>query len=325
MQGVTIRRILIGLIAALLAWTQAAIAEYPEKLVRIIVAFPPGGATDVVARALGSRLSQLWGQRVIIENKPGAGGNIGADYVAKSPTDGYTLLLASPAEIAINPYLYANMPFDPTKDLAPVTKVTSAPLVLVLNPSVPAKSVAELIEYLKSQKQGTTFASSGTGGPQHLAGEQFRLLTGTNLIHVPYKGGAPAIADLLGGQVQMFFAGLPPALPHIHAGKIRAIAVTTAKRSSLLPQVPSLEESGLRGFDIENWQGVFVPAGTPASIVAKIARDIAGVADNKAFAELLAAQGAIPSTLSPTDFATFVREESRKFSRLVKESGARAD
>jgi tripartite-type tricarboxylate transporter receptor subunit TctC len=325
MQGVTIRRILIGLIAALLAWTQAAIAEYPEKLVRIIVAFPPGGATDVVARALGSRLSQLWGQRVIIENKPGAGGNIGADYVAKSPTDGYTLLLASPAEIAINPYLYANMPFDPTKDLAPVTKVTSAPLVLVLNPSVPAKSVAELIEYLKSQKQGTTFASSGTGGPQHLAGEQFRLLTGTNLIHVPYKGGAPAIADLLGGQVQMFFAGLPPALPHIHAGKIRAIAVTTAKRSSLLPQVPSLEESGLRGFDIENWQGVFVPAGTPASIVAKIARDIAGVAANKAFAELLAAQGAIPSTLSPTDFATFVREESRKFSRLVKESGARAD
>ena len=217
------------------------------------------------------------------------------------------------------------MPFDPTKDLAPVTKVTSAPLVLVLNPSVPAKSVAELIEYLKSQKQGTTFASSGTGGPQHLAGEQFRLLTGTNLIHVPYKGGAPAIADLLGGQVQMFFSGLPPALPHIRAGKIRAVAVTTAKRSSLLPQVPSLEESGLPGFDIENWQGVFVPASTPVPIVAKIARDIAGVAANKAFAELLAAQGATPSTLSPTDFATFMREESRKFSRLVKESGARAD
>lgn len=325
MQGVMIRRILMVLTAALLAWTQAAVAEYPEKLVRIIVAFPPGGATDVVARALGSRLSQLWSQRVIVENKPGAGGNIGADYVAKSPADGYTLLLASPAEIVINPYLYAHMPFDPTKDLAPVTKVTSAPLVLVLNPSVPAKSVAELIEYLKSQKQGTTFASSGTGGPQHLAGEQFRLLTGTNLIHVPYKGGAPAIADLLGGQVQMFFSGLPPALPHIRAGKIRAVAVTTAKRSSLLPQVPSLEESGLPGFDIENWQGVFVPASTPVPIVAKIARDIAGVAANKAFAELLAAQGATPSTLSPTDFATFMREESRKFSRLVKESGARAD
>lgn len=302
-----------------------ALAAYPDKPVRLIVPFAPGGATDVVARALGIRLGQLWKQTIIVENKPGAGGNIGADMVAKAPADGYTVLLASPAEIVINPYIYARMPYDPAKDLTPVTKIATAPLVLVVNPAVPATTIGELVQYIKSQKDGVTYASSGAGGPQHLAAEQFRLMSGTNMIHVPYKGGAPAITDLLGGQVPMFFAGLPPALPHIKAGKLRALAVTTAARSSFMPQLPTIAESGLAGFNIENWQGIFVPSGTPTEIVNQLARDIATVAGEKAFVEGLVAQGATPSTMSPNDFSAFVREERQKYSRLVKESGAKAD
>ena len=308
-----------------LAFAAPAFAQYPEKLVRIVVPFPPGGATDVVGRSLGSRLAPLWKQQVIIENKPGAGGNIGADAVAKAPADGYTLLLASAAEIAINPLIYASMPYDPAKDLRPVSKVAGAPLVLVVHPSVPAGSVKELIAYLKAQKEAVPYASSGTGGPQHLAAEQFRLLTRVNLIHVPYKGGAPAIADLLGGQVKLFFAGVPPALPHIKAGKLRALAVTTVHRSALFPELPSVAESGLAGFDIENWQGLFAPAGTPSAVIDKVARDVAEVARDKGFSELLAAQGAVPAILPPAQFAGFVQDESRKFSRIVREAGVKAD
>ena len=302
-----------------------ALAAYPDKPVRVIVPFAPGGATDVVARALGIRLGQIWKQQVIIENKPGAGGNIGADIVAKSAADGYTLLLASPAEITINPFVYARMPFDPAKDLAPVSKVATAPLVLVVNSSSPAKTMPELVAHIKAQRSGINYASSGSGGPQHLAGELFRIMTGTQLTHVPYKGGAPAITDLLGGQVEMFFAGVPPALPHINSGRLRALAVTTDRRSSLLPQMPTVAESGYPGFNIENWQGVFVPAGTPKDIIDLLARDIATVAGDKGFADQLTASGAVPATMSPADFGAFVRGESAKFSKLVKESGAKAD
>jgi len=311
-------------LAALAAAFACATAHaFPDKAVRIIVPFPPGGATDVVARSLGQRLSALWKQPVVIENKAGAGGNIGADAVAKAEPDGYTLLLASPAEVAINPFLYKSMTFDPEKDLVPVSKAATAPLVLVVHPSVPAKTLPELIAWLKSRKDGTPYASSGTGGPQHLAGESFRVMTGTNLIHVPYKGGAPAITDLLGGQVSMFFAGLPPALPHIKAGKLRAIAVTTAQPSALIPGVPTVD-SVVPGFDFENWQGVFAPRGTPDAIVQQIARDMATVSD-AALAEQLARQGAAPAPSSPAEFAAFVQKERRKYSELVKMSGAKVD
>jgi tripartite-type tricarboxylate transporter receptor subunit TctC len=303
----------------------ASATTFPDKPVRLIVPFAPGGATDVVARLLGARLAEVWKQQVIVENKPGAGGNIGAAFVAKAPSDGYTILLASPAEIAINPYIYAGMPYDPIKDLKAVSKIASAPLVLVVHPSVPAKTVPELVQYIKAQKDGINYASSGAGGPQHLAGEQFRLITKTAITHVPYKGGAPAIADLLGGQVQMFFAGLPPALAHINTGKLRALAVTTAKRSPLVPQLPTLAESGLPSFSIENWQGMFVPTGTPSEIVEQIARDIATVAAQKEFTDKLAAQGAMPSILPPAEFALFVLAESKKFGKLVKDSGATAN
>ncbi|HET9578115.1 MAG TPA: tripartite tricarboxylate transporter substrate-binding protein [Usitatibacter sp.] len=224
------------------ACATASMAAWPEKPVKIVVPFAAGGATDVVARALGQRLGAIWKQPVVIENRPGAGGNIGADLVAKAAPDGYTLLLASPAEVAINEFLYKDMAFDPKRDLVPVSKVASAPLVLLVHPSVPAKTVPELIAFLKSNANGTPYASSGTGGPQHLAAEQFRVLTGTNLIHVPYKGGAPAITDLLGGQVRMFFGGLPPSLPHIKSGRLRALAVSTKEPSSLMEGVPPVAD-----------------------------------------------------------------------------------
>ena len=298
-------------------------ASYPDKPVRIIVPFAPGGATDVVARALGQRLSELWKQQVVVDNRPGAGGNIGADAVAKADPDGYTLLLASPAEVAINEFLYKSMPYKPETDLVPVTKAASGPLVLVVHPSVPATTLPELIAWLRTRKDGTPYASSGVGGPQHLAAESFRTITHTNLIHVPYRGGAPAIMDLVGGQVLLFFAGLPPALPQINAGKLRAIAITTKKPSPLIPGVPTID-SMLPGFDFENWQGVFAPKGTPPAIVAQIAMDIASVSD-RSLAALLAAQGAAPAPMAPAQFAVFVQKERHKYGALVKSSGAKAD
>jgi len=298
-------------------------AAFPEKPVRIIVPFPAGGATDVVARALAQRLSQIWNQPVVIENRPGAGGNIGADLVAKAPPDGYTLLMASAAEVAINPYLYKGMPFDPARDLAPLSRVASAPLVLLVHPSVPVTTVSQLIAYLKANPD-TSCANSGTGSPQHLAAEQFRLLTGTKIIHVPYKGGAPAVTDLLGGQVQMFFGGVPPALPHIRSGRLRAIAVTTKEPSNLLEGVPPVSAT-VPGFEFENWQGMFAPAGTPSAIISQIAADIARVAQDKAFGEQLVAQGAGPAPLGPAAFAAFLDAERSKYARLVKESGAAVD
>ena len=312
------------LLAALCAFAPAALAAWPERPVKIVVPFAAGGATDVVARALGQRLSQAWKQPVVIDNRPGAGGNIGADLVAKAAPDGYTLLLASPAEVAINPFLYKSMSFDPQKDLAPVSKVASAPLALLVHPSVPAKTVSELVAYLKAHPEGTPYASSGTGGPQHLAMEQFRVLTGTNLIHVPYKGGAPAITDLVGGQVQLFFSGLPPALAHIQAGRLRAIAVSTKDPSGLMPGVPPVSAT-VPGFDIENWQGMFAPAGTPPAMIAEVAGEIARISKDKAFHDQLVASGAAPAPLGPAEFAAFLDAERRKYERLVRLSGAKAD
>ena len=320
-------KFLLPLLFLVASYGTVALAQspYPDKPVKIIVPFPPGGATDVVGRALAVRLSQLWKQQVLVENKPGAGGNIGADLVAKAPADGYTLLLASPAEITINPYLYAQMPFDPSRDFIPVARVASSPLVLVVNSKSAVKNMAELLQMIKTQGSKVNYASSGSGGPQHLAGELFQLMAGVSMTHIPYKGGAPAITDLLGGQVDLFFAGIPPALPHIIAGKLRPLAVTTLKRSPLLPQVPTVSESGFPGFNIENWQGIFVPRGTNNQIVDKIATDIGVIAAEKNFYELLSAQGAVPAPLMPKEFAVFVNAESQKYSKLIKDSGAKPD
>jgi len=313
------------ILTVLLGFAHNALALYPDKPVRLIIPFAPGGATDLVGRALAVRLTTIWGQQVLVENKPGAGGNIGADIVAKSTPDGYTLLLASPAEVAINPSLYSQMPYDSAIDLVPVAKVASAPLVLVVNSQSPIKSMQELIQYIKLKNGAVNFASSGTGGPQHLAGELFKSMASVSMTHIPYKGGAPAITDLLGGQVDLFFAGLPPALPHINSGKLRALGVTTQKRSPLLANVPTISESGFIGFNIENWQGIFVPAKTNSKIINQLSRDIERVISDKSFDETLSAQGASPYFLKPKDFAVFVQSETQKYGKLVKESGAKAD
>ncbi|KDD24262.1 Bug family tripartite tricarboxylate transporter substrate binding protein [Bordetella bronchiseptica] len=314
-----------GLAATALGLGSVAAAAYPDKPIRIIVPFPAGGATDVVARMLGARLGEELGQSVIVENRSGAGGNIGADTVARSPADGYTLLVGSPAEVAINPLLYAKMPYDPAKDLVAVARVASAPLVLVVNARSPAHSVADLLAQIKGKDGAANYASSGTGGPQHLAGEWFRLESRAGIAHIPYKGGAPAMTDLLGGQVDMFFSGLPPALAHLKAGKLRALAVTTPQRSALLPEVPTMAEQGFAGFAIENWQGVFAPAGTPPEVIKLLSGKIGAITREPGFAERLQAQGASPAFMDAGDMARFVDAERRKYGKLVKESGAKAD
>ncbi len=322
-----IKRHILGalVVVGALAGASAALAAFPEQPVRLIVPFPPGGATDVVARVLAVRLSDDWKQTVLVENKPGAGGNIGAAFVAKSAPDGLTILFASPAEVAINQFLYPVMPFNAAKDLAAVAKVASAPLVLVVNAKSPADSVQSLVRQIKASESGVNFASSGAGGPQHLAGEWFRLMSGTKMTHVPYKGGAPAVTDLLGGHVDLFFSGLPPALPQIQTGNLRALAVSTLQRSSLLPQTPTLAEQGFPGFNIENWQGVFVPSGTPASVVEKISRSIEKIVTNKSFSEQLQQQGAAPAYLNERAFGEFILAERQKYSKLVKDAGAKID
>jgi tripartite-type tricarboxylate transporter receptor subunit TctC len=308
---------LLGAMALAMPATYA-MAAYPDRPVNIVVPFPAGGATDAVARLLGDGLSKIWGQTVVVENRTGAGGNIGGNYVAKAKADGYTLLVGSPAETVINALLYPEMQYDSEKDLAPVSKAGSAPLVLVTHPSVPAKNVKELIAYIKKSDKGVNYASSGTGGPQHLAGEEFKRVTSANINHIPYKGGSPAITDLVGGQVEMFFAGLPPAMPFIKAGKLNALAVTTEQRSQLVPDMPTLAESGLQGFHIENWQGVFVPAGTPANVVDKIAADIKQVLSQPDIKQKLATQGISAAPSTPAEFKTFTDGERERYKAIIK-------
>ena len=309
----------------LLMLASKTFASYPDKPIRLIVAFPAGGATDVVARALGVRLSQLTKQPVVVENKPGAGGNIGADFVAKSPPDGYTLLVASPAEVAINEYLYPKMSYKPATELQPIAKLAATPLVLVVNSKSPSESLSALLQEIRQRPGGANFASSGSGGPQHLAGELLRLRSGVAISHIPYKGGAPAMTDLLGGQVDLFFAGLTPAMPHIQSGKLRALGVSSARRTPLLPQVPTIAEQGFPGFDIENWQGIFAPANTPQAIIDLLSKLIAEISADKSYIEQLNAQGVSPSYMGPKDFGRFLTSERQKYARLIKESGAKAD
>ena len=298
---------------------------FPAKPIRLIVPFPAGGATDVVARTFGAKLSENLGQPVVVENRAGAGGNIGAEVVANSPPDGYTLLVCSPAEIAINVNLYRKIPFDPVRDFAPVTLAASAPLILVVHPSLPVQSVKELIALAKARPGQIVYASSGTGGPQHLSGELLKMMAGIDMVHVPYKGGAPATTDLLGGHVQVFFAGLPPALPHIRAGKIRALAVTSAKRTAIYPSAPTMIESGLKGFVIDNWQGVLAPGKTPREIVTRLNAEIVKVLQSGDVKQRLFDQGTEPVASSPQQFESYIKSELDKYAKIIRQSGAKAD
>jgi tripartite-type tricarboxylate transporter receptor subunit TctC len=320
------QRLSLGvLLAAMAAIAFAQAPAYPTKPIRLVVPFPAGGTTDILARAAAQKLTEAWGQPVVVDNRPGAGGNIGSELVAKAAPDGYTLEMGTVGTHAINASLYAKMPYDHVKDFFPVILVAGVPNVLVVHPSVPVNSVAELIAYAKANPGKLNFASSGNGTSIHLSAELFKVMSGVQMAHVPYKGSAPAVQDLLGGQVQLMFDNLPSALPHIKGGKLRALAVTSAQRAPVLPDVPTIAEAGLPGFEASSWFGVLAPAGTPPAIVAKLNAEIAKWLASPEAKEKLQAQGANVAGGPPEEFAKHIAAETAKWAKVVKESGAKID
>jgi tripartite-type tricarboxylate transporter receptor subunit TctC len=298
---------------------------FPERPVRFVVGFPPGGPSDILARALGQELGNSWNQQVVIENRPGAGGNIAAELVAKSAGDGYTWLLGNNSILATNQSLYRKLAYDPAKDFAPVALVAIQPNILVVNPSVPASSVRELIALAKAKPGALNYASSGSGAAAHLAGELFKAMTGVQMVHVPYKGAQPALTDLMGGRVQLMFATSASVIPYVKAGRLRALAVTTAQRSAAVPELPTVAEAGVPGFEAITWHGVVVPAATPAALVQRINRDIVQTLQAPDLRTRLESLGAEISTGTPRDFADYIAREIPKWAKVVKDSGARAE
>ncbi len=299
-------------------------AEYPTKPIRMIVGFAPGGGTDTTARAISAKLGDLLGHQVIVDNRAGATGNIATDLVAKATPDGYTLLLGTIAALAINPSLYrTKLPFDSIKDFAPIIQAVDSTNILSLHPSVPAGTVKELIALAKTKS--LNYGSSGVGGTGHLAGELFNTMAGVKMTHVPYKGGGPAMIDLVGGQVQLVYATAASAVPQIKAGKIKGLAVTTAKRSALMPNIPTIAESGLPGFEANNWYGLLAPANTPRAIVMRLNTEVAKVLMMPDVKNFLFNQGLDPAPGTPEQFGAYIKAEMAKWAKVVKDSGARAD
>ena len=318
-----ISRVALLLIASL-ATSASPAQDYPSRPVRMVVPFAPGGSTDVLARIIGQKLTERSGQPVIIENRAGAGGNIGAEQVARSAPDGYTLLLGGVPH-AISASLYSKLPYDLARDLAAIAEIASFPSAIVLHPSLPANSVKELIALARARPGQLSFGSAGNGSPNHLSLELFQTMAGVRMVHVPYKGSGQLVGDLLAGQVQLASMGLPVAVPHVQSGKLRAIAVTGAARSPLLPEVPTVSEAALPGFEVTSWYGVFAPAGLPADIVAKLNSEIGSAVTAAEVRERLAALGAEPSVKSPDQFGRYVRQEIIKWAKVVKDSGAKAE
>jgi tripartite-type tricarboxylate transporter receptor subunit TctC len=316
----------LGVAACALWLAMPALAQpYPARAIRVIVPYAAGGGTDLTARVVGAKMAEAVGQQVIVDNRPGGAGMIGADLVAKAAPDGYTVLLATPAEMAINQHLFAKMPYQPDKDFAPVTLAVSTPLILVVHPAMPVKTVKDLIALARAQPGRITSASAGTGGVQHMALELLKMTAKVDIIHVPYKGAGPAIPDLIGGHVDMFFSGMPPAMSQVKAGKLRALAVTTPKRSPAAPDVPTMAEAGVAGFDINNWFAYFVPAGTPAEVVGRINAEINKALRLQEVKDRLSPQGAETVGTTPEELARYVRAESDKYAKLIRASGAKAD
>jgi tripartite-type tricarboxylate transporter receptor subunit TctC len=311
----------LTLLVAAGAWGQA----YPTKAIRLVVPFPAAGTTDILAREVAQRLSMSFDQSVVVDNRPGAAGNIGSDLVAKSAPDGYTLLMGTVGTHAINPSLYTKMPYDHVKDFVPIVLVAGVPNVLEVTPSLPVNSVADLIKLAKEKPGQLNFASSGSGTSIHLSGELFKTMTGVDMVHVPYKGSSPAVTDLMGGQVQLMFDNLPSSLAQIKAGKLRAIAVTSAQRAPALPNVPTIAESGLPGFEASSWFGLLAPAGTPPAVVARINADVNQWLQTAEAKEKLLAQGADAAGGTPEQFAAHIRAETEKWAKVVKVSGAKVD
>jgi len=299
--------------------------NYPDKPLRLIVPFPPGGGNDILARTVGQRLVEVLGQQVVVDNRGGAGGAIGATLAANAPPDGYTLFLGSVGNLAQTPALKDNLSYNPVRDFAPVSLVATSSFILAVNPGVAAKSVRELIALAKASPGKLNYASAGTGSSLHMAGELFKYATGTDMLHVPYKGTGPAMIDLIGGRVQLIFSTMPPALPHIKAGRLRALGVTTAKRAAAAPEVPTIAESGVKGFNVFNWQGILLPAKTPAAIVRKLNRDVLATLKLPGMPEALAARGLESAGSTPGAFGALIKAEIAKYTQVVKAAGIRVD
>ncbi len=299
--------------------------SYPSRPVRLVVGFPAGGNVDIPARIVAAKLTEMWGTGVVVDNRSGAGGNIASEFVAKAPPDGYTLLVCNAASHGINPSFYHNISFDAVKDFAAISSIGSTANILLVHPSMPVASVREFLAYAKANPGKINMASAGVGTSQHLALELFKSMTGAKLVHVPYKGGHPALMDLLGGQVPGMFAAVPTSQPVIKAGKVKALGVTSPKRSSRLPEVPTIAESGVPGYAVTSWYGLCAPAAVPKQIVAKVHDDLAKALTMPETHERLAEQGIDVAASSPDEFAAFIRSEVAKWSKVIKEAGISAD
>jgi len=311
---------------ALAAFAATAHAQgYPAKPLRMIVAYPPGGGTDIVGRMVAQRLGETLGQSVVVENRGGASGNIGTEIAAHAAPDGYTILMGNVAPNAINVSLFKDLPFDPVADFAPVSLVASTPNILVVHPSVPARTVKEVIALARAKPGTLNFASAGVGSSSHLAGELFRILAGAEIVHVPYKGAGPAMVDVLSGQVQLYFATMPAAMPHVKSGKLVPIAVTSASRSQALPDLPTVAESGVRGYEASTWYGLLAPARAPDAAVARLHEGVVRILGEHALRERLAEQGFEPVGDSPREFAAYIKSEIAKWGKVVRDAGIRPE
>ena len=319
------RLISIAVVSLLVLTMQATAEHYPDRVVRIINPYPPGGSVDVMARILAQKLSDNLGQQFIVENRSGGGGNTGSDYVAKAEPDGYTLLFTAPGPLTVNQTLYTKLAFDPAKDFAPIALFATAPIVLIVNPAVPANNVQELIALAKKEPGKINFASAGNGTTNHLSGELFKSRANIDIVHVPYRGAGPAMNDIVGGHVQMFFDLMPVVLPQIATGKVRALANAGAKPPSALPDVPTIAEQGLAGFDASSWYGLVAPARTPEPVLAKLRDEVAKALKAPDMIARIHELGSEPGTVFGSDFGAFMAAETRKWADVIRTSGAKAD
>ncbi len=323
------RRPMLGaLVASLLSlWAAPAMAQasYPNKPVKLIVPFPPGGGNNVIGRVIAQQLTDRWGQNVVVENRAGANGIVGLQALMQSPADGYTLAVGAAGPLAVNPSLYARLPYDPLKDFTPITNLVNFPLLLVTHPSVAAKNTRELVALAKSKPGQLSYASPGSGNSGHLAGELFNSMAGVKTVHIPYKGQGPALTDLVAGQVQMLYSSIPSVIQQVRNGQLRAIAVGSAQRLPSLPDIPTLSESGVPGYEAYSWVGLVAPANTPADIVKKIHRDVSEILKDKEVADKLNQQGALPVGDTPEEFAVYIKNEIAKWGKVVREANIKVD
>ena len=315
----------VVLAALVLAPVTLRAQSYPSKPIRLIIPFPPGGSTDILGRSLAQKLSEAWGQQVLVDNRGGAGGTIGADLAAKAPADGYTLLMGHIGTLAVNVALYPKLSYDPVRDFAPVSMVALVPNVLVVHPALPVKNVTELIAYAKANPGKLNYSSGGNGSAAHLAVEYFKLQTKTEIVHVPYKGTGPSVTDLIAGQVSMTMTGAPAVMPHVQSGRIRALGVSSPQRIPALAQIPSVAEAGVPGFDATQWYGVVAPAGTPKEVIAKLNAEIRKIMQSKEMLDRLNTEGAIAAAGTPEQFGAYIKNEIVRWGVVVKAAGMKAD